>query len=63
MSEDQLKSPTIALEPPWWRCENGNEFRSGPNKPPRCPVCGSTKIEMVVEVDPVLSQRKKGAKG
>ena len=45
-----MERPIITLEPPWWRCENGSEFRCGHNKPPRCPVCGSTNIEMVVDV-------------
>lgn len=51
--------PVITLEPPVWRCENGTEFQCGANRPPRCPVCGSTKIEMVVEVEPQFSQRTK----
>lgn len=47
--------PTITLEPPWYRCENGNEFRGLTSKPPvRCPVCGSGKIEMVAEIDSEL---------
>lgn len=45
------KTTTITLEPPWWRCENGNKFRSGQNRPARCPVCGSTEIKMVTDVD------------
>jgi predicted Zn-ribbon and HTH transcriptional regulator len=48
------KTSTITLEPPWWRCENGNEFRCGANKPARCPVCGSTNIELVPDVDAVF---------
>lgn len=52
MKPETVRIPLITLEPPWWRCENGNEFRSGHNKPARCPICGSTKIEMVVDVDP-----------
>jgi rubrerythrin len=51
---------TITLEAPWWRCENGNEFRSGQNKPQRCPVCGSTKIEMIPEVDSAFLPQVKG---
>jgi len=50
----QRKQNVIALEPPWWRCENGNEFRCGQSKPARCPVCGSTNIEVVVDVDPAF---------
>lgn len=48
--------PVIIIEPPWWRCENGNEFRSGHNKPKRCPVCGSANIEMVVDIAPRFSK-------
>lgn len=55
------KQQVITLEPPWWRCENGSEFRSGHNKPSRCPVCGSTNIEMVVEVAEEF--REKGKRG
>lgn len=49
------QQPTITIEPPWWRCENGNEFRSGHNKPARCPVCGSTNIEMIVDINLTLA--------
>lgn len=48
---EKRQQSVITLEPPYWRCENGNEFRCGHRKPPRCPVCGSTNIEMVVEID------------
>lgn len=62
MTKKQLtERPVITLEPSWWRCENGTEFRSGHNNPSRCPVCGSVNIEMVVEIDPVLLQRKRSA--
>jgi predicted Zn-ribbon and HTH transcriptional regulator len=62
-SSGEQQRPTITLEPPWWRCENGSEFRSGSNKPARCPVCESTNIEMVTEVEPVFvteAQRRTG---
>lgn len=49
--------PVIILEPPWWRCENSNEFRCGPDKPSRCPVCGSTKVEMVTDVGPEFAKK------
>lgn len=54
------EQPVITLEPPWWRCENGTEFRCGQNTPQRCPVCGSTKIDMVVDVAPEFTQSQKG---
>jgi hypothetical protein len=50
---------TITLDPPWWRCENGNEFRSGRSKPKRCPVCGSANIEMVTDVDSAFLPHKR----
>lgn len=43
------KRATITLESPWYRCENGNEFRCS-GQPRRCPVCASTKIEMIVDI-------------
>ena len=48
---------TITLEPPWWRCENGTEFRSSSSKPARCPVCRSENIELVIDVDPAFRSR------
>lgn len=53
------KQQIITLEPPWWRCENGCEFRRGENKPKECPVCRSMKIEMVVEIDSTFRQEGK----
>lgn len=61
MQQAKSKPGVITLEPAWWRCENGNEFRCGPNKPPRCPICGSTKIEMVTDVGLEFSG-KRGAR-
>ena len=57
MGMGKTTTNTIALEPPWWRCENGTEFRSGPNKPAHCPVCRSENIELVIDVDPALRSR------
>lgn len=54
------KREVITIEPPWWRCENGTEFQCGHNRPQRCPICGSTKIEMVPDVDPRFAERSKG---
>lgn len=59
MKPETAQIPVITLEPPWWRCENGNEFRCGESKPERCPVCGSSKIEMVTDVAPELAQRNR----
>lgn len=59
MQRIKSKPSVITLEPPWWRCENGSEFRCGPNKPPRCPVCGSTNIEMIADVAPEFSRKRK----
>jgi hypothetical protein len=50
--QSAITRPVVTLGPPWWRCENGNEFRCGRNKPLRCPLCGSTNIEMVIDVAP-----------
>lgn len=41
----------IILDPPWWQCENGCEFRCGENKPKTCPVCRSAKVEIVINID------------
>ena len=52
--------PVITLEPPWYRCENGSEFRGMTSKKPeKCPVCGSKKIEMIVDIDLELAQGEK----
>lgn len=58
-----MAETTITLEPPRWRCENGNEFRCGQSKPARCPVCGSTNIEMVAEIDPAFSEETRALNG
>lgn len=49
--------PVITLEPPWWRCENGCEFRCGENKPRACPMCHSTNIEIIVEIDQRIKEK------
>lgn len=36
---------------PYYECENGSQFYAS-GFPSRCPVCGSRKIELVVEDKP-----------
>lgn len=64
MKTKQQQRPVITLEPPWWKCEHGTEFRSPTgNKPkgcPRTPSCRGDQIQMVVEVDPVFSRKEQG---
>lgn len=59
--KDRPQQPTIILEPPWYRCAHGTEFRSvsgnKPQKCPRTPSCQGDQIEMIPEVDPVFSKR------
>lgn len=50
-------------ECPWYRCENGCGFRPWPSRTPKqCPVCRSEKVEIIVEIDPRFSSKRKGIK-
>lgn len=48
--------PVIRLKPNVFRCENGTEFVCG-GTPKRCPICGSTNIQIVPEVELDQCQR------
>ena len=63
MKTSQQPRPTITLEPPWWKCAHGTEFRSSsgqkPQGCPRTPSCRDDDIQMVVDVDPAFSPKEK----